>query len=115
MEVRKSGRPPAGPPVEPTYASPSPHRLRLLDGATLPIQPHPEETSIIVTPRGEWTSLLRHWAPGATARCRLCPEGSCVASPRGSCHMVVPGVVAEADAPLYSTVGIPRRVGVGPA
>jgi len=87
--------------------------LRLAEAAAirLPIQPIPLDASLIVTPDGRHSSLVRRWRPGDPAFCRLCPAGACVARV-DYCHMVIPGVVPLSQAPLWSTLGSPRVVGL---
>src|SRR4051812_16206478 len=50
------------------------------------------------------TAIARTWAPGDTARCRLCP--ACTAH-RGLCVIQVEGPVADAAAPLFARRGPP--------
>lgn len=86
--------------------------LRLVHETDRPIslQPHPKDTSLIVTPDGRWSSLVRRWRPGDVARCRLCPPGTCIADDN-RCHILVEGAVPADAAPLWSTGGFARSVG----
>ena len=54
------------------------------------------EVNVPCTP-GTWAAISRTWAPGDTAKCRLCPQ--CTAHDDG-CLIVVMKHVDRADAPL---------------
>lgn len=64
------------------------------------LQPTPRITSLAVTPDGRWSSLVRHWDEGETARCRLCPNSPCRAE-ENVCHFLVPRTLTDREAPLY--------------
>lgn len=52
------------------------------------------------------TAIFRRWEPGMTRFCRLCPD--CGASD-GMCLLTTTAAVANADARMFSAVGLPIR------
>jgi hypothetical protein len=90
-------------------------------GATiLPLgrsQPEAIDMELAYIPRGNGpvaTAILRHWEPGDTDRCGLCPASECNGRGRTACLVVTLEAVAEADAWAYSTVGRGRIGGRRP-
>lgn len=81
---------------------------------TLPIQPHPLMTQLAAkTINGVTLSAIsRHWAPGESKYCRLCPSGTCAAQ-QESCLILTTQPVGNDEAPLYRSSGIAPAV-LGP-
>jgi hypothetical protein len=76
------------------------------DRQTLPIQPEPTDwiDSFMPGPWGGVTAVTRHWQPGDTQLCRLCPV--CTAAHHlALCQVQVRGTVAAEDLPLLSLHG----------
>lgn len=73
----------------------------------LSFQPEPTTTHIArdYHAGGCTTALVRTWLNGDAKQCRLCPAGRCKAY-AGVCLVQVRLDVAEADARLFSTVGL---------
>lgn len=75
---------------------------------TFPVQPRPSATKVARLKIFKWwaTAVVRLWQPGESGergRCALCK--ACTAS-GNMCLVVVPKFVADADAPLLSTLGL---------
>jgi hypothetical protein len=73
----------------------------------VPPQPVPRFAIIATVPNGSFTAITRRFEDGDAAHCRLRPEGTCCAV-QDICAIIVSGVVAPKDAPLFSSIGIPR-------
>jgi len=68
-------------------------------------QPVPRFALSVPTGEGESTSIARAWRPGEAIHCRLCPSRRCTAHD-DYCLINVPMPVDEAEAPLFSSVGL---------
>ena len=72
------------------------------------IQPSPVRTIVsrLGKPPGTvTTSIVRLWAPGHAAHCRLCPRGRCTAH-GDLCLITVRGNVTDKQAPLFDSTGL---------
>ncbi len=70
-------------------------------------QPVPYEFTVIPTPDGAWSAVVRHWRPEDIPRCRLCPVGRCEASlVTNSCSLMFRGRVQADDAARIDASGL---------
>ena len=82
----------------------APLRIVTADEAVQPNpQPRPVGLAVAYHPpeAPSITVITREWEPGAPLACRLCPPGKCCATRRGTCTVVVPGVVPRGELALY--------------
>lgn len=79
---------------------------------TLPFQPEPLAHHVARDHHGDGTTTAigRAWRPGEAERCRLCERQHCHAH-GGFCLVQVRLDVSDADAKLFSTVGLRRSAG----
>jgi hypothetical protein len=69
------------------------------------LQPEPIDTRRVIAPGSGYTTIMRQWRPGETARCRLCPKGRCTAKD-DICLLTIRGIIPKEAAPTFNTAGL---------